>query len=301
MRTFPDVLPVPSWPDYGITPIDQIDRTDFETGEPRSRRRSLAERFEADLSWRLTDKEAGLFWPWYFDRAWSLSGDSDSLAGFTANNATLTQDVTTGPDGQLADRITEDTSASVIHAATLTLASVPLNSTMALRASIRAGTRSVARVAFQNWAGTLCRAELDLATGAWTGGANYLTRAVYDRGGGWWRIEMTASAGSGVTTPFFRINLMQAAGVTSYTGDGTSSFDVCEQQARVVSGGIDGHLRTGPDGRVLGADAGNAWFTMALPMGGGMAQREVKLGAASGMKPLNGGANWRANFKAMVR
>jgi hypothetical protein len=285
MRIYPDILPVLSWPDYGMTPRSQVNRTDMEVGAPRSRRFTKSKLWDADLGIRMNDTEAGLFWPWYYDDAWSLSGDSESLAAFNQNNLASLTYPTAGPDGQLAARLVENATASVIHAVTLSLPDLPLNAVFAARATI--------------WAGTSTTASLDLATGAWTGGGNYLTRAVKDRGSGWWRIEMTGDAGAGVSTPFFRIGMGSAGTTFSYTGDGSSYLDVCEQQARVVSG-ADGFLRTDADGNILGAGAGEAWFNMPVPLGGGMQTRSVQLVSASG-KPLNGGTNWTNSFKALVR
>ncbi len=300
MRTFPDVLPVPSWTDYGLTPRPQSFRTDMEVGDQKARRITRAKRWDVDLGWRMTDEEAGLFWPWYHDDPWALSGDSDSLGHFSMNNATLAADITVGPDGQLADRITENTAVTVGHGATLQLTTVPLNAIVSARMTLRAGTRNFARLTFADWTGLASTAALDLTTGAWTSGANFLSRKAVSRGNGWWRIELTAATGSGATTPFIRINLGQSGTLFNYTGDGVSYVDACEQQLRVVSG-ADGFLRTDSTGAILGAGAGSAWFNMTVPMGGGMVPREVQLIGPPSAKALNGRPNWMISAKGVVR
>jgi hypothetical protein len=299
MRTYPDILPVPTWPDYGMTPRPQSIHTDMEVGAPRARRFTKSKLWDADIAFRMNDTESGLFWSWFYDDPWALTGDSDRFDGFAVNGLTGITYPTVGPDGQIGARFTENSAASAVHRATISLATLPLNATVAMRATIRAGTRGFARLTFTNWANVFCNVNVDLSTGAFTAGSNYLTRAVKDRSGGWWRIEMTVPAGTGVTTPIFRVEMGSASNTFTYTGDGVSYLDVCEQQARVVSG-VDGFLRTDASGNIQGAGAGEAWFNMAVPLGGGMQTRSVQLVTAAG-KPLNGGVNWTNSFKALVR
>lgn len=300
MRTYPDILPAPTWPEYGFAPRSQSVQSDVESGTPRARRISRAKVWDVDMAFRMTDTEAGLFWPWYFDDAWALSGDSESFSIFTQSNLSSITYPTIGPDGQAAARFVENTGASTNHGARLNLSMLPQNATVAARATFRAGTRGFARVSLTNWAGLFCTANVDLSTGTFTGGSNYLTRAIKDRGNGWWRIELTATAGTGAATPFVRFDMGSASNTYNYTGDGASYLDVCEQQVRVVTNGLDGFLRTDSSGNILGAGGGSAWFTMSLPFGGGMRSSQVMLPTAQG-KPLNSGGKWVNSFKAVVQ
>lgn len=299
MRTWPDILPVPSQTAFQRDPMPQSMVTDMESGEQRARRFTFAKRDDVSLSWRMKDAEYGLFVPWYYDDPWSLSGDSESLAAFTQNNLTSITYPSVGPDGQAAARLTENTLLGV-HAARLNLSAVPQSAGVAARATIKAGTRGFARIVFNNWANVFCNVLVDLSTGAFTGGTNYLTRVVKDRGTGWWRIEMTASAGTGAATPYFRIDMGSAATTFNYTGDGISYMDVCEQQCRVITGGLDGHLRADASGNVLGAGAGSAWFTMPVPFGGGMTTKGMRMPSMT-PKAFGGGANWEIAAKLRVR
>lgn len=299
MRVFPDMVPVPTWPDYSLQPRAQSFRTDMEVGDQKARRITRAKRWDVDLNWRMTDEEAGLFWPWYHDDPWSLSGDSDSLAGFSSANSSVLTDYTAGPDGQLAERMVEN-SINSGHNISKTLTGVPLNSVLRASMTCRAGSRGFVRLGIMSLAGVFSSTAMDLATGAWTTGSGYLARKAKDRGNGWWRIEMTASMGSGVTTPYFVLNMGTTGTTFSYLGDGAGYLDICEQQARVVSG-ADGFLGTDAAGNIQGAGAGEAWFTMPVPAGGGIVRREVQLTSAPSAKPLNGRPNWNVGCKAVVR
>ena len=73
--------PRPRCPDFGLSPVDPALRTDMEVGAQRVRRITFARNDLVDMAWVMTDAEFAAFRAWWNDEAWSLAGDSESLAG----------------------------------------------------------------------------------------------------------------------------------------------------------------------------------------------------------------------------
>ena len=297
-RIWPDILSTPSHPGFGLTPVDTAVRTDMESGSAKVRRTSFSRRDLVDLSYLLTEPEFTHFRAWWDDAFWSLSGDSDSLVPFTLSNATLTPDAIVGPLNVLADQLIES-AVNTTHFTQLTLgAEVVAGGTVLCRATLKSGTR-FGRVQFTARDGTLCHATVDLSTGALVGSSNVLTATVVDRGGGWWRVTITAAVGSGATSPKWRAQIMQSASVATYLGDGVSAIGVCEQQMRTVTG-YDDFLRTDAAGYIQGAAAGTAWVQMPLAVGGGFKYLESRFKG-----PFKGtageGLEWAVTAQVEVR
>ncbi|MGV8987817.1 MAG: phage head spike fiber domain-containing protein [Cypionkella sp.] len=299
MRVFPDTLPLSSWPSYVLTPVDQTLRTDMEVGEERVRRLTFARRDTVDVEWRMKDVEFNAFRAWFGDEAWSLSGDCDDLTTWGTTNATITANAVAGPDNQLAELITETTAASAAHLANKFLATVPQNATVVFRVTLKAAGRGFARVTMFDWSGAMSYTFVNLATGALLGQFGLISRAVKDRLNGWWRIEIVAPTGAGSSTPFFRVNLSTDGTITSYTGDGISGVYACEQQVKIYTG-YDLFLPTDSTGAATGASGGSAWFTIALPFGGGMVLKQVRFIGTFAASPLQG-LNWSIRAKLKVR
>ncbi len=99
MRRWPDVLPTPSFPGFGLTPYDAVLRTDFEVGAARVRRTTLARADKISCAWLFSDAEMAAFRSWFDDQPVSLSGDSDDLRSWDVSAATLSIAPLTGPDG----------------------------------------------------------------------------------------------------------------------------------------------------------------------------------------------------------
>ena len=231
-----------------------------------------------DLVHIFSDTEMGLFRAWWEDAAWSLTGDSDSLAGFTPTAATITADTVVGPDEALADRLV-DTAVTSTHFAQATFGSeATAGATILCRATLKAAGRSWARLSFTNRAGTVSQATVDLTTGVITNSANTLTATIESRANGWWRVTISAAVSTGVTTPLMRLQLMSDGTTTSYLGDAVSGVDILEQQARIVTG-VDGFLRTDAAGKVQGAAGGIGWAFMPVAVGGGFKYLEGRFKA----------------------
>lgn len=266
-RIWPDILPTPSHPGFGLSPVDTAERTDMESGSAKVRPTSRARRDLVDLSYIFTEAEFTHFRAWWDDEFWSLAGDSDSLIPFTLSGATLAADASVGPLNVLADRLVES-AVNAVHHTQLTLgAEVIAGGIIRCCATLKSASR-FGRVQFTARDGTLCHATIDLSTGVLVATGNVLSATVVDRGGGWWRVTITAAVASGATLPKWRVQIMQSATINTWLGDGVSSVDVCEQQARMVTG-YDEFLRTDSTGYIQGAARGTAWVQMPLAVGYG--------------------------------
>ncbi|MDT8856426.1 hypothetical protein RNZ50_15640 [Paracoccaceae bacterium Fryx2] len=299
MRRWPDTLPTPSMPGFGLSPVDQARRTDMETGAPRVRRVTFARNDHVDVQFIFTDAEMAAFRAWWGDEAWSLAGDSDSLTGWALTGATVTADALVGPDDALADRIVEDGSTGQ-HRAQRALDPGALDgSTILGRATMRAAGRSQVRLGLLDRSGTLCWAGVNLATGAIGGQSGLTGCTVEDRGNGWWRVTILAPAGAGASDPVLRIAALQDAATLSYVGAGSAALAVCEMQARVVTG-FDLFVRTDAAGNALGAAGGAAWVIMPVAVGGGF--RFVDARFKGPFKATAGaGLNWDVSASMEVR
>lgn len=286
MRIWPDMLPGPILPGYSFTPYDQVRRTEME-GAVRARPTSNARRDLVEVPWLFTDTQFVLFRQWWGDEAISLLGDSDNLTGWTVAAASIVADAAVGPDLILADRLV-DTAANAGHSAEKAYPGVIAdNATLMARATIRAAGRGFARVQIISKAGLSQFATLDLASRALPFTSGVSLAEVTDRGGGWWRVTVRASAGTGGAAPLLRINAMATSGTLAYSGDGGSGIDFCEVQGR-VSDGYDGFAHTDATGRALGAGRGAAWVRLPLAFGGGLQVVEARPTAMFRARPRKG-------------
>lgn len=298
-RVWPSFLPVGLGPGYRLTPVDQAIRTDMEVGSKRLRRITSARHDTVEVQWKLTDAEMHGFRAWFGDDAWSLAGDSNSLAAWSLSQALTDADTVTGPDLALADRLI-DTAAVSQHYASIPLGAGALaGSTILCRVRLRAAGRSWVRFGVLGWDGTLRYTHFDLDTGAWGTQIALLTRERRDLGDGWWQVTITANTGTGATTPAMRLGLLDAAQASTYAGDGISGVDVCGVNARLLTG-YDLPLTTSADGRALGAAGGSAWVLMPLAFGGGMTTVEARFDGPWSAVALPG-LGWQVTGRMEVR
>ena len=61
MAAWPNTLPLPQQAQYQITPLDQVARTQMETGAPRARRRSAARLDTLSVVWVFDDAQFAIF------------------------------------------------------------------------------------------------------------------------------------------------------------------------------------------------------------------------------------------------
>ena len=299
MRQWPDSLPGPTQKGTRRAPFDPSIRTQMEVGAPRVRRLTQTRRQRVTLTWRFTYAEMDLFEVWHDDLAASLAGESDHLTTWALALSTITPDALIGPDGQLADLLVE-TATTGFHSADIALAGgLPDNTATLVRATLRAQGRGFAHLALLDKASAVDGAMLNLATGELTGPVGLLSSTVQSRGNGWWRVTLTADSGVGVGSPRLRIRLFPTASIASYTGDGTSGVAVCEVQARLVTG-FDLFVRTGADGRALGAAGGAGWVLMPIPFGSGLRTVEARF-QASWSAQVIGGIGYKVTAEVEVR
>jgi hypothetical protein len=152
------------------------------------------------------------------------SAEIDNTTSWGRTNSSVTANDIASPSGaSTADKLVEDGSTGGhLVAQTLTLGD---NTTYTGSVFVKAGERSWVGIALLDKANEINRVWFDASAGAQgeTNGtvAGFTFNSV---GNGWWRIALTASSGSGATTPAIRISLGSADNTPSYTGDGTSGL-----------------------------------------------------------------------------
>lgn len=298
MRRWPDVLPTPSMPGFGLSPIDPALRTDMEVGAQRVRRTTFARNDLVDMAWVMSDAEFAAFRAWWNDEAWSIAGESESLAGWSWLNASRAIGAGLSPDGAIVDGLIESGTNS-LHHAELALAAAEASKTVLCRATLKAGGRSWARLSFFNRAGAQCYTDVDLANGVFGAQSGLVSRTLESRENGYWRATLTAAVASGGSTPALRISAMSAAATPFYAGDGLSGLGISEIGARMVTG-FDLHLRTGGDGNALGAAGTTAWALVPTAVGGGFKYVEGRFKGP--FKATAGPAlNWDVSAQMEVR
>ncbi|MGV8987655.1 MAG: phage head spike fiber domain-containing protein [Cypionkella sp.] len=298
MRRWPDVLPTPSFPGFGLSPIDPSLRTEWDVGPARVRRVTFATGDNVDVMWIFTDTEMAAFRAWYGDRAVSLAGDSDDLTAWTATGVTRNLALTVGPDDCIPTRIVETTATST-HGLSKPLPTlITENQTVILCASIGPSGRNFARLRFEARDGTSFSAVINLNSGAIIGTPDAPV-TVLARGAGFWRLQMTVNTGSGALDPVLHIEVMQDATTASYEGDNTAAIRVCEVMARAATG-FDLFVRSGPDGNALGAAGGAGWSLLPMAVGGGFAFVESRF--IGTFKATGGnGLEWTVTAKMETR
>lgn len=297
-RYWPDTLPGVIGPGYSLSPVDQSIRTDMEVGARRLRRISAARADSVAVAWKFTDTEMTGFRAWAGDEPWSLSGDSDDLGAWSLTGASVTADAAIGPAGQLVDHLIEDASAGA-HRVRYTLDSVLAGDIVQISATLKAAGRDKARIGLQDRSGALLFSKVNLATGTLSGASGILSSAISKRGNGWWRVTITADAGSGAAAAQTRIQLRNVAGDASYAGDGVSGIAICEINTRLVTG-YDLNLPTRANGKVRGAAGGSAWFQVPLAFGGGLKTVEARFEEPFRAQVLSG-LGWHVTSRLEVR
>lgn len=273
MRRWPDVLPTPSFPGFGLTPYDAVLRTDFEVGAARVRRTTLARADKISCAWLFSDAEMAAFRSWFDDQPVSLSGDSDDLRSWDVSAATLSIAPLTGPDGCLATRITQ-TGAVASHGASKAFPALARDSVgVVVWLSIASASTGFARIRWTDRAGGSFDITVNLASGAVTDPAA-VVGAVTARDTGYWRLRLDLSTGIGAADPRLALIVMASAATEEFGGAGRS-IDVCEVMVRARTG-FDLFVRSGSDGNALGAAGGSAWVEMPIATGGGFSFVETR-------------------------
>ena len=274
MRRWPDCLPTPSFPGFGQQPFDKTIRSDMEAGLARVRLTTFANADLVKMMWIMTDAQMGAFRAFWDDAPVSLAGDSDDLTGWTASNVTLSMAGAAGPDDSGPTALVE-TLATGVHQVTRALPGLIHDATgVVIHASFAAAGRDWVWIGFLDRAGTTRAATLRLTDGYVVLGAG-ITAEVTNRGRGFWRIRLQVATGTGADVPQLTFRAMPDGATMSYAGDGVSGIRICEVAVAALA---DWNLfvRSGTDGRALGAGNGAAWVQVPLATGGGYAVVEAR-------------------------
>lgn len=298
MRFWPDGFSTPIGPGFSLTPVDMKLRTEMEVGPAFVRRLTRARLDQVQGVWRMTDTEFGTFRLWFEDGAWSLGNHSDELNGWGTTRATWTVGGAVGPFPQPAGLLLESADTGT-HLINRSLTGLPQNDTITFTGSLRAAGRNLVRVTIIGHDGAFHSVRADLSVGALTvvQGAPSAMKII-DRGGGWYRVEMTASLGIGGDTPVARFYIMDDASEVSYEGNATLGIEICEVNIR--RGGAFITLPTDATGAIRGAAGGSAWFSVPLALGGGLVTREARFTQTYEAVVLPG-QNWTVSAPLEVR
>lgn len=76
MAAYPSSLPLPLVEGYTLSPVEQVIRTDMETGAARVRRRTRARNDVIDVGFVYTPEQFATFRAWFEDDATGIAGGS---------------------------------------------------------------------------------------------------------------------------------------------------------------------------------------------------------------------------------
>ncbi len=288
MRIWPDTLPRGMGESSTLSPVDQSVRTAMEAGPPRVRRTTRARLDLIEMRWRLSHAEMALFRAWFADAYWSDFRDSGALAnaGFSGSGGTIGTAGLAGPDGSASLRFTENTGLSV-HGIDRAVPEALAGTSYVVTATLRPVSRAFARIDLRTRGGvTRLGASIDLLTGQIAADAGVIV-STKPRGLGWHRLAVQVPVGAGASVPEVRILAGTGLATQTYTGDGSSGFDICEVNGRPATG-LDLFGHTDLLGNLEGAGHGAEWFQMPVATGGGFAMREVRFASAPRAQGLSG-------------
>lgn len=276
MRRFPDVLPGASYPGYALSPASQVRRSDMEAGEARVRRITRARRDMISASWIFTDAEMGAFRTWYDDLPVSLAGDSDDLSGWGRTEMSAPAAGIAGPDGCVPSALVPTTVAAAHSTGKSLPALVADGEAVVATVTLASGGIQKARLRWIDRSGASLTADVDLVAGQVLGTPGFPVTVV-ERAAGWWRLTATLSTGTGGSAPWVLIHALDASGAAVFAGNGSDGLLACEVMVRRLTCEADAlFVRSGADGRALGADGGAGWFQMLVPLGGGLSVQDCR-------------------------
>ena len=149
-------------------------------------------------------------------------------AAYYNGRASISANTTVAPDGATtADRLIEDSTASASHYGALRDLTLADNTDYTFSVYLKAGTRRYAILQFLPKTGSDRRFWVDLTNGV-SGStfASPVATSLQDVGGGWYRASITVNSASGGTTPQAWIGMSDTDAQISYSGDGSSYFDI---------------------------------------------------------------------------
>ena len=299
VRRWPDPLPTPSAPGFGLSPVDQSIRTNMEIGAQRVRRRTTARFDRVMMDWIFNPYEMDAFRRWHESLPYSIIGASDVLSGwtFSGNNATRGIGGAIGPGSLVVDSALE-TAATGLHRIEIAGPAID-GADVLFMATVKGIGRTLGRLSILDRNGVQRYTEFDLSSGTLVAQDGLLSRAITSRGDGWWRVAITADIGSGVSTSQLSVRFRDDAGNLSYAGDITKGFGICEVAARIATGS-DLFIPTDSAGNALGADGGSAWFYVPLAEGSALVSKEARF-VGPYKATAKAGLNWSVSAEVEVR
>jgi len=156
----------------------------------------------------------------------ALYSEQFDNAAWPKQNATVTANATTAPDGTTtADKLVEDATAGVSHRMYQTTASAFANGTTVTNSVfLKAAERTWAYIRLELNDNTSLNAWFNLSTGAIGTVQSGLTATITPFGNGWYRCTVAGSVGTGASPAknYFLVGVTTADNTTNYTGNGTS-------------------------------------------------------------------------------
>jgi hypothetical protein len=155
--------------------------------------------------------------------------DDFANAAWTKTEGTITANTVVSPDGTLnGDKFIESTTASSVHVLISAAATGVLSTTYVASFYIKSAERTRARVVMTFGGSNGVYADADLSAGT-VGAATALNTAtagvstITSVGNGWFRVTVSgsSSASTSITT---RVEILDASGNRSYTGNGSSGI-----------------------------------------------------------------------------
>lgn len=155
----------------------------------------------------------------------NLLQESQDFERWDQFRSTILNDVALAPDGTMtADKIREDTSASITHGVgKLFSPNLLASTTYTFSFYAKAAERTWVAVGSNNSIGLTNVAYFDLQNGVTGAPGPFSSTAIQDVGGGWYRCSATGNVAANATANFYIVSATGNLGA-SYTGDGTSGL-----------------------------------------------------------------------------
>jgi hypothetical protein len=158
----------------------------------------------------------------------TYSAEFDNAA-WTKALASITSNTIVAPDGtSTGDKLVEDTTASDVHRIDQLSITVVSGTTYAASIYLKAAERTKARIVYLGSGTSGVYADADLSAGTIGAATAFntaaaVTSSIQSVGNGWYRCTVVGSQSVG-TSGSFRIEMLDASGNRTYTGDGTSGI-----------------------------------------------------------------------------
>ena len=153
-----------------------------------------------------------------------LRSEEFNDASWNKTNASITVNAISAPNNTVtADKLVEDTATST-HTCTQGFTGLLDNTIYTFSAYLKQAERTIAVFVIRTKAGSFPAVYFNLTSGIFSNASAGITASIVNTGNGWYKCSATLDIGSGGSTPTLFILPTTAAGVQTYTGDGTSGI-----------------------------------------------------------------------------